>query len=90
MSARDPEPGVKCPPFSLSPDLRKGDWLNRGVVRAKRPTRLPAVLSRQEVKTVLSLLCGTDSIMATLLYGAGLRLMECMRLRVKRHRLLYY
>ena len=41
------------------------------------------MLTRQEVKTVLSLLCGTDWIMATLLYGAGLRLMECMRLRVK-------
>jgi integron integrase len=54
-----------------------------GVVRAKRPSRLPVVLTRQEVKTVLSLLCGTDWIMATLLYGAGLRLMECMRLRVK-------
>ena len=54
-----------------------------GVVRAKRPSRLPVVLTRQEIKTVLSLLFGTDWIMATLLYGAGLRLMECMRLRVK-------
>ena len=54
-----------------------------GVVRAKRPSRLPVVLTRQEIKTILSLLCGTDWIMATLLYGAGLRLMECMRLRVK-------
>jgi len=54
-----------------------------GVVRAKRPNRLPVVLTRQEVKTVLSLLCGTDWIMATLLYGAGMRLIECMRLRVK-------
>src|SRR5262245_4866659 len=54
-----------------------------GVIRAKRPSRLPVVLTRQEVKTVLSLLCGTDWIMATLPYGAGLRLMECMRLRVK-------
>jgi integron integrase len=54
-----------------------------GVVRAKRPSRLPVVLTRQEVKTTLSLLRGTEWIMATLLYGAGLRLMECMRLRVK-------
>jgi integrase len=54
-----------------------------GVVRAKRPSRLPVVLTRQEVKMVLPFLCGTDWIMATLLYGAGLRLMECMRLRVK-------
>jgi integron integrase len=54
-----------------------------GVVRAKRPARLPVVLSRQEVKLVLSFLSGTEWIMVTLLYGAGLRLMECMRLRVK-------
>jgi integron integrase len=54
-----------------------------GVVRARRPTRLPAVLTRQEVKSILSLLKGAEWIMATLLYGAGLRLMECMRLRVK-------
>ena len=57
-----------------------------GVVRAKRPVRLPVVLSRQEVKSVLSVLTGTEWIMATLLYGAGLRLMECMRLRVKPQR----
>lgn len=53
-----------------------------GVVRAKRPIRLPVVLSRQEVKSVLSSLSGNEWIMATILYGAGLRLMECMRLRV--------
>ena len=54
-----------------------------GVVRARRPSRLPVVLTRQEVKSILSTLNGTEWIMATLLYGAGLRLMECMRLRVK-------
>lgn len=54
-----------------------------GVVRARRPTRLPVVLTRQEVKSILSVLNGLEWIMATLLYGAGLRLMECMRLRVK-------
>ncbi len=54
-----------------------------GVVRARRPNRLPIVLTRQEVKSLLSLLNGTEWIMAKLLYGAGLRLMECMRLRVK-------
>lgn len=50
-----------------------------GVVRAKRPHRLPVVLTRQEVKSTLALLNGTEWIIATLLYGAGLRLMECMR-----------
>jgi len=54
-----------------------------GVVRAKRPRRLPVVLTRQEVRLILGQLPGLDWIMAMLLYGAGLRLMECLRLRVK-------
>ncbi|MCP9469290.1 MAG: integron integrase [Nitrospira sp.] len=54
-----------------------------GVVRAKRPTRLPVVLTREEVRLILARLRGTEWIMAMLLYGAGLRLMECLRLRVK-------
>ena len=51
--------------------------------RAKRPKRLPVVLSRSEVERMLSFLADTQAIMATLLYGSGLRLMECHRLRVK-------
>lgn len=54
-----------------------------GVVRAKRPTRLPVVLTRQEVRAILALLEGPEWIMGMLLYGAGLRLTECLRLRVK-------
>lgn len=54
-----------------------------GVVRAKKPRRLPVVLTREEVKSVLSGLSGTPRLMAILLYGAGLRLLECCRLRVK-------
>ena len=54
-----------------------------GVVRAKRPHRLPVVLTRQEVRSILVCLDGADWLMAMLLYGAGLRLMECLRLRVK-------
>lgn len=54
-----------------------------GVVRAKRPTRLPVVLTRQEVRAILGELDGVEWIMGTLLYGAGLRLMECLRLRVQ-------
>jgi len=57
-------------------------WLH-DVVRAKQPQRLPVVLTRDEVAAVLRHLSGTPWIMATLLYGAGLRLMECIRLRVK-------
>lgn len=54
-----------------------------GVVRAKRSRRLPVVLTREEVKALLSRLDETEGLMATLLYDAGLRLMECCRLRVK-------
>jgi integron integrase len=57
-------------------------WLE-GVVRAKRPIRLPVVLTREEVQAVLAQLRGTPRLMGTLLYGAGLRLLECARLRVK-------
>jgi integron integrase len=57
-------------------------WLD-GLVRAKRPQRLPVVLSRDEVRAVLQRLEGTPRLMAYLLYGAGLRLLECCRLRVQ-------
>ena len=54
-----------------------------GVVRAKRPKRLPVVLTRGEVRAVLEQLHGTYRLIATLLYGCGLRQIECLRLRVK-------
>jgi integron integrase len=57
-------------------------WLD-DVVRAKRPQHLPVVLTRDEVRAVLQRLHGVPRLMATLLYGAGLRLLECCRLRVK-------
>lgn len=57
-------------------------WID-GIVRAKSPGRLPTVLSRDEVALVLGQMRGTPLVMATLLYGAGLRLLECARLRVK-------
>jgi integron integrase len=53
------------------------------LVRAKRPKRLPVVMTRAEVKAVLARLHGTPKLAATLLYGTGMRLMECLRLRVK-------
>ena len=61
---------------------RKLPWLE-GVVRARRPPRLPVVLTRAEVHAIFERLEGAPRIMATLLYGAGLRLLECCRLRVK-------
>ena len=51
--------------------------------RAKRPVRLPVVLSKDEVNRLLDVLTGTHVLMAGLLYGCGLRIMECVRLRVK-------
>ncbi len=53
------------------------------IVRAKRPERLPVVLSREEARELLNHLNGTYWLMASLLYGAGLRLTECGQLRVK-------
>ena len=57
-------------------------WLD-DVVRARGPERLPVVLSRGEVRAVLSEMHGVTRLMATLLYGSGLRLLECCRVRVK-------
>jgi integron integrase len=63
--------------------LNKDIGFVNGVVRAKRPHRLPVVLTRQEVRQILGCLDGAAWIMVMLLDGAGLRLMECLRLRVK-------
>jgi site-specific recombinase XerD len=52
-------------------------------IRAKRPRRLPVVLTRGEVLKLLDGLEGACQLMASLLYGTGMRLMECLRLRVK-------
>jgi integron integrase len=57
-------------------------WLD-DIVRAKRPQRLPVVLTREEVRAVLEQLEGTPRLMAYLLYGAGLRVLECCRLRAQ-------
>ena len=53
------------------------------VVRARRPKRLPVVLTREEVKAVLRQLADDKRLMASLMYGGGLRLMECLQLRVQ-------
>jgi integron integrase len=63
--------------------LEKKIGLIEGVVRAKRSRRLPVVLTKDEVKTILKNLESPPWLMAMLLYGAGLRLMECCRLRIK-------
>jgi integron integrase len=55
-----------------------GEW-----AKARRPQRLPVVLSQAEVDQILEHVRGTHGVMLRLIYGAGLRLMECVRLRVK-------
>jgi site-specific recombinase XerD len=57
-------------------------WME-DLVRARKPSRLPVVMSRQEVNAILARLSGTTHLMGSLLYGAGLRLLECATLRVK-------
>ena len=57
-------------------------WLDN-VTRAKRPQRMPVVLTREETHAVLDRMSGVYGLMARLLYGTGMRLMECVRLRVK-------
>ncbi|MGV3724519.1 MAG: integron integrase [Actinomycetota bacterium] len=53
------------------------------VERAQKPARLPEVFTREEARAVLAQMEGAPSLMARLLYGSGLRLMECVRMRVK-------
>ncbi|HEY8249221.1 MAG TPA: integron integrase [Burkholderiales bacterium] len=57
-------------------------WLDE-LDRARRPVRVPTVLTSEEVRRLLAAMRGTKWLMASLLYGAGLRLRECLRLRVK-------
>ena len=57
-------------------------WMD-DIRRARKPKRLPTVLTREEVAAVLDQMNGASWLMASLLYGAGLRLMECERLRVQ-------
>ena len=57
-------------------------WMDN-VIRAKKPQRLPVVLSKQEVAKILDHMQGTYGLIARLLYGTGMRIMECCRLRVQ-------
>ena len=57
-------------------------WVEN-IERAKKPQKVPVVFSKDEVKRILLHLQGTKWLMASLMYGAGLRLRECLRLRIK-------
>jgi integrase len=67
------------PPSALKSPLA----LPIAAIRAKKPKCLPTVLTKEETLKVIERLSGTQRLMAKLLYGGGLRLMECLRLRVK-------
>ncbi len=69
--------------FFFSQVLKREIGEMEGFVRAKRPKRLPTVLTRKEVARLLAQLQDTQWLMASLLYGTGMRLMECARLRVQ-------
>lgn len=56
---------------------------NLNHVRSQRPPKLPTVLTQSEINNLLSQLTGTHKLMASLMYGTGLRLLECIRLRIK-------
>ena len=63
--------------------LRKPLPFEEGVIRVRRPGRLPTVMTRAEVRTVLGALHGAPKLVCTLLYGTGMRLLEALRLRIK-------
>lgn len=79
----DTEPGAGGGALPLR--TRTGQPLDRieGVVRARKPKRMPVVLTRDEVLPVLEQLDGAPRLVCTLLYGSGLKLLEALRLRVK-------
>jgi integrase len=68
--------------FFYRETLGRSDLDIGSFVRAKRPRRLPTVLTHGEVTLLLQKLSGTQRLMAALMYGTGMRLMECSRLRV--------
>jgi len=61
---------------------RKLEWLD-DVVRAKRPRHIPVILSREEARCLLDEISGTNGLIVRVLYGTGMRKMECLRLRVQ-------
>lgn len=75
---------VLCAVVFLYKQVLKKDLGDFGpLVRAKKPKKIPVVFTRDEVKVIMDHLTGTYWIMAMLLYGVGLRLRECLQLRVK-------
>jgi integron integrase len=72
-----------CAILFLYKEILNQDFGELEIIRAKKPERLPVVLTVEEVRLVLNHLSGIPWLMVNLLYGSGLRQMECLRLRVK-------
>jgi integron integrase len=69
--------------FLYNQVLGKDPGVFAGLIWAKRPERIPVVLTREEVKQIFNHLSGTPSLAVRLLYGTGIRLLECLRLRLQ-------
>ena len=82
VTARTQNQALHALVFLYQPILQQPLGDLEGVVRAKRPQRLPVGLTRAEVGTLLTHRHGTHGLMAALLYGTGMRLMDGIRLRV--------
>ena len=67
--------------YAYRTEITYSSWIN--AVRSQKKQRLPVVMRKEETQRVLMAMTGTTQLMAKLLYGSGLRLMECIRLRVK-------
>ena len=72
-----------CALVFLYKHVLKIELVEFDLTRAKKPVKLPVVFTRKEMRNILIQLDGVNWILGQLLYGAGLRLMECLRLRVK-------
>jgi integron integrase len=85
VSASTQNQGLNALLFLYNEVLGRKIGLNQGVIRANRPKRLPVVLTKEEVRSILNCIESKSWLMAVLLYGAGagLRLLECCHLRVK-------
>ena len=82
VSASTQNQALNAPVFLYKHVLKK-ELGKIDAIRARKSKHLPVVLTRKETQKVLSLLSETQRLMASLLYGSGLRLMECHRLRIK-------
>ena len=83
VSASTQNQALNAISFLYEPVLEQQLGALGAFARARRPERLPVVLSQEEARAVLQAMDGSMRLIAELLYGCGLRLLECLRLRIK-------